>query len=114
MRIIRDYALGFVLAGLFLIAWGGHAATGWKEFQAEQAVQGRDADIWGDDGYIWNFSAATLENWQSEFLQLLTFVVLTAYLLYRGSPESRDGDDEIRAILADIRQRLSAIEAATK
>jgi hypothetical protein len=53
-----------------------------------------------------------LENWQSEFLQLLAFVVLTAFLIHRGSHESRDGADELKAMLTDMDQRLARIEQA--
>jgi hypothetical protein len=35
------------------------------------------------------FVEATFENWESEFLQMGSYVVLTAWLLQRGSPESR-------------------------
>ena len=37
--------------------------------------------VFGGDGYIWEFLAATFENWQSEFLQLLAMVVLTSFLI---------------------------------
>lgn len=50
--------------------------------------------------------AATLENWQSEFLQLFTFVVLATYLIHKESPQSRDGTDEMRKILKDIQKKL--------
>lgn len=50
-----------------------------------------------------------MENWQSEFLQLLTFVVLTAFFIHRGSHESRDSDDEMKAMLQRIEQRLATL-----
>jgi hypothetical protein len=34
------------------------------------------------------------ENWESEFLQMWAFVMLTAYLVQKGSPESRKADEE--------------------
>jgi len=48
----------------------------------------------------------TDENWQSEFLQVLAFVTLTSFLIFKGSPESRDSDGEIQAKLDRIEQRL--------
>lgn len=48
--------------------------------------------------------SAAMENWQSEFL-LLTFVVLMAFFIHRGSHESRDSDDEMKAMLQRIEQR---------
>lgn len=40
------------------------------------------------------FVEATFENWESEFLQMAMYVVLTAFLVQRGSSESKpvDGD----------------------
>ena len=51
-----------------------------------------------------------MENWQSEFLQLLTFVVLTSFLVHKGSHESKDGDEEIRATLERIERKLEAAQ----
>ena len=48
-----------------------------------------------------------MENWQSEFLQLLTFVVLTTFLIHRGSHESRDSNE---GLLLRIEDRLARIE----
>jgi hypothetical protein len=39
----------------------------------------------------------TLENWQSEFLQLLWQVAGLALLLHVGSPQSKEGDDRMEA-----------------
>jgi len=55
------------------------------------------------------FWQSTMENWPSEFLQLLTFVVLTTYLVYRGSHESKDQDDVVLAMLQRIESRLDDI-----
>ena len=35
-----------------------------------------------------------MENWESEFLQMFAFVVLTAFLFQKGSSESKDPDKE--------------------
>ena len=59
--------------------------------------------------FIPEFWSRTLENWQSEFLQLLTFVVLTTYLYHKGSHESKDSDEEMQAALARIEQKLKSL-----
>jgi hypothetical protein len=51
-------------------------------------------------GYIWPWAQATFENWQSEFLQLFAFVALTTFLIHKGSPESKDSDEQMQASLA--------------
>jgi SNF2 family DNA or RNA helicase len=60
--------------------------------------------------FLWQFWTSTLENWQSEFLQLLTFVVLTSFLIHRNSPESKDSDEEMQRSLNRIEKRLKALE----
>jgi hypothetical protein len=106
MRVFRDYALGWVLLGLFVIFWIGQTIVGWQEFAAEQAALGQPAEVFGEGGYVWNWARTTLENWQSEMLQLFAMVVLTSYLIFRGSPESKDGDEEMKQSLARVERRL--------
>jgi hypothetical protein len=87
---LGDRGLAIVLGALFLASW---AAQAFFQLVVED-------ESWGA------FWASTMENWQSEFLQLLTFLTLTAVLVYRGSPESRDSDDETSAKLDEILRRL--------
>jgi hypothetical protein len=108
-RVWRDYSLSLVLAALFLVSWALQTWTGWVEFVAEQQEHGTVAEAFGPDGYVWVWAQATFENWQSEFLQLLTFVVLTTYLIHRGSHESKDTDDRVQAQLDRIEQRLASL-----
>ena len=110
-RMWRNYSLSLVLAALFLVSWGLQTWMGWVEFVAEQQALGQEADVFGPGGYVWSWGQATFENWQSEFLQLLTFVVLTTYLIHRGSHESKDTDEAMQAQLDRIEQRLAGLEA---
>jgi hypothetical protein len=112
MRLIRDYALGWVLLSLFIVFWIGQTIAGWHEFGADQAGHGQPAAIFGEGGYVWNWARTTLENWQSEMLQLFAMVALTSFLIFRGSPESKDGDDEMKQTLARLERRLEALAAA--
>jgi hypothetical protein len=70
----------------------GQALTGWHE-QNEQLASHRQPHIdfvqYLQSGH---FLEVTMENWESEFLQLFTFVVLTSFLFQRGSAESKDPD----------------------
>ena len=111
MKLSRDYALGWVLLGLFLVFWVGQTVVGWQEFAAEQTEHGQVPEVFGEDGYVWNWGRTTLENWQSEMLQLFAMVALTSFLIFKGSPESRDGDDEMRETLARLEQRLEELAA---
>ena len=53
----------------------------------------------------------TLENWQSEFLQLIWQVGGLAFLLYVGSPQSKEGDDRVEAKIDEILRRVAPSEA---
>ena len=90
-RWLRDYGLSIALAGLFLLSLGAQWLT--------------------HDGSTTEFANAVMENWQSEFLQLLTFVVLAAFLIHKGSPQSKDGDEATRRKLDRVEARLDRLES---
>lgn len=108
----RNYNLSIVLSILFLLSWIMQSWTGWHEFASQQLAHGEKAAVFGNSGYVWTWAAATMENWQSEFLQLLTFVVLTSFLIHRGSHESKDTDEEFRATLSRIERTVKESRAA--
>jgi uncharacterized membrane protein YhaH (DUF805 family) len=108
-RLWRDYGLSIVLFLLFVVSWIGQTISGWVEFAAEQQSHGQAAQVFGSDGYVWMWAQATLENWQSEFLQLLTFVVLTSFLIHRGSHESKDSTEQMQASLDRVERRLQEL-----
>jgi hypothetical protein len=101
-----------VLAGLFVGSWILQTVSGWVEFVAEQEANGTAPHLFGTAGYFWPWMQATFENWQSEFLQLFSMAVLTAFLLHKGSTESKDGEAELRLQLAAIRLQLEALQGA--
>ena len=109
-RLWRNYNLSIVLASLFLVSWVVQTWTGWREFAGEQHAHGQAAAVFGPSGYVWSWAAATMENWQSEFLQLFAFVVLTSFLIHRGSHESKDTDEEFRATMARIERSIATLQ----
>lgn len=109
-RFVRDYGLGIALAALFVVSWIVQTLSGWVEFVAEQQSHGESAEVFGASGYVWEWLQATMENWQSEFLQLFTMAVLTAFLIHRASTESRDSDDELKLQLTLIRREISELK----
>jgi membrane protein implicated in regulation of membrane protease activity len=113
-RLWRDYSLSIVLFALFVLSWVAQTWTGWVQFQSEQQQHQAAAEMFGQDGYVWAWAQATFENWQSEFLQLLTFVVLTTYLIHKGSHESKDSDEKVQQALDRIEQRLERLEPASE
>jgi hypothetical protein len=107
----RDYGLSVTLATLFIASWLVQSISGWVEFVAEQQEHGQAAQLLGDSGYLWSWLQATFENWQSEFLQLFAFVVLTTFLIHRKSPESRDDQEKMQNQLTEILHKVEALEA---
>lgn len=108
-QLWRNYNLSIVLIGLFLASWTGQAIFQWFEMANEAQAHGQESTL---AEFIPAFFSATFENWQSEFLQLFTMVVLTAYLIHRGSHESKDQDEKVDQTLARIERRLERIEQA--
>ncbi len=106
----KSYNLSIVLAILFGVSWVIQTWAGWNQFQSEQLQHGQLAQWGGQEGYVWEWLTATFENWQSEFLQLFTFVVLTTFLIHKGSHESKDTDEEMEAALQRIEQKLDALQ----
>jgi SNF2 family DNA or RNA helicase len=102
-KVFDNFGLSIVLATLFFVTWIGQAVVEWPVFANEQRQHGETPTA-GD--YFIEFSQSTLENWQSEFLQLFSFVVLAAVLVHHGSAESKDSDDRVEAALARIEKRL--------
>jgi hypothetical protein len=90
---------------LALQTWGG-----WVEFVSEQRALGQPAAAFGPDGYVWGWAESTFENWQSEFLQVFVFILLTTILMHRKSHESPDADDATEATLRRIEARLARLE----
>ena len=109
-RIWRDYGLSLTLVTMFLGAWVLQTWTGWVQFVAEQQAHGQAASAFGPDGYVWSWAQATFENWQSEFLQVFVFIVLTTFLVHRKSHESPDTDHATEASLRRIEARLAVME----
>jgi hypothetical protein len=106
-----NYGLSITLLILFALSFIGHTISGWYQFASEQRQHGQQPALFGDDGYVWTWGEWTLQNWQSEFLELTTIVVLSSFLIHRGSPESKDGDDEFRETLTRIERKVQSLES---
>ena len=92
LRNSKLAAACFAIFGVLLVA---QSVTGWKE-RNDDAVTHRQATIsYGEYLTTGHFYEATFENWESEFLQMAAFVVLTVFLVQKGSAESKKprGDD---------------------
>ena len=104
-RIWANFGLSLVLCVLFFVTWAAHGIVEWQEFAQQQRTHGETTTA---SGFVVAYGQSTLENWQSEFLQLFSFVVLAAALIHHGSAESRDSEDRIEQMLQDIKRKLDA------
>lgn len=93
------YGFAWVTGGFFVISLIGHWLFGWFAYVQEQQAHQQPIVV---SSYFVEMMRDTLENWQSEFLQLLWQVAGLALLFYVGSPQSKEGDDRIEAKLDAI------------
>lgn len=111
--IWREFGLGLSLMVLFFVTWFGQGISQWQTYTDQQRSHGDAVEI-GD--FASEFGQSTLENWQSEFLQLFAFVVLAALFIHKGSAESKDSDEKLEASLRRIEEKLGTLpdDAPTK
>src|SRR4051812_47572824 len=84
-----ENSLIIVMALVFFASWLAQSFGGWTLYNSDQREHHEAAISWwsyvgGSD--FWN---DTFQNWQSEFLAVGSFAVLTVFLRQRGSPESK-------------------------
>lgn len=89
---LRRNSLGIFFGALFLLTVGGQAVAGWHAFNEEQVGEQLGTIGFWDYLLSTDFAVAVSENWQSEFLQFLLYLLATVWLLQRGSPESKELD----------------------
>ena len=91
-RILRENGLSIVLFSLFLFSLIGQTLTGHKEYNDDQQEHRQPTISYGEYLMSGHFVEATFENWESEFLQMACYVVLTVFLYQKGSSESKKPD----------------------
>ena len=110
-RLTRDYGLSLFVGALFLGSFLLHSVFGWLQYAADQQSHGDEPTFWGDSGYVIYWGEWTFQNWQSEFLEVIVLIVASSYLIHKGSAESKDSDDEMKAMLERIEKRLDELDA---
>lgn len=103
MKLWKNFGLSLGFCILFFASWAAQGIAEWQEFTDLQRTHGQAPEL-GD--FTTQFARSTLENWQSEFLQLFSFTVMAAVLIHKGSAESRDSDDRIASSLKRIEDHL--------
>jgi hypothetical protein len=92
-RFLRDNGLSVTLFALFLISLVGQALTGWRAQVEELRLHELPDTGFTDYLASGHFISAVFENWESEFLQMAAYVLLTVFLFQKGSSESKKPDE---------------------
>jgi hypothetical protein len=85
-RLWRHHGLSLTLFGLFLLCALGQSVAGHRHYNTEQQAHGDSPLAYVRTGH---FVEALAENWESEFLQMAAYILLTVGLRQKGAPESK-------------------------
>jgi hypothetical protein len=108
MSIWKRYGFVWVTLVFFVISFAGHWTLGWFHYVNEQQDHSRPPVV---SEYLAEVGSETLENWQSEFLQLIWQVAGLSLLLHIGSSQSKEGDDRQEEKMDEILRLLDAKKA---
>ena len=89
---LRDHGLSLVFAALLVLALVGQAVSGLAGVNGDARDHGLPAIGMGEYLTSSSFAVDVAENWQSEYLQFLLFILLTVWFVQKGSPESKPLD----------------------
>jgi hypothetical protein len=89
-KIFKNNGLSIVFFILFIFSFVGQVITGLKEHNLEMQDEG--GQVLNMSSYLssGHFLQSTFENWESEFLQMALFLILSIFLYQKGSSESKD------------------------
>jgi hypothetical protein len=90
---LKDNGLSLFFGLVFLAALVGQSLTGLAEFNDQQVAASMATLNYGQYLTSSDFAVDVAENWQSEYLQFLLYILATVWLLQRGSPESKSLDE---------------------
>src|SRR5919109_1356775 len=93
-RFLRDHSLSLFFLVIFLAALVGQAIAG--HILHNEDAMAHHAESMSFWRYIVSsdFGQAVMENWQSEYLQFMLFMLASVWLIQRGSPESKEPGEE--------------------
>ena len=93
-KALRENSLSAFFGVILLLTIVGQAFTGLAEYNSTVSVDDLPRMTIGEYVTSSQFAVDVAENWQSEYLQFLLYIVLTVWLVQRGSPESKPLGDE--------------------
>jgi hypothetical protein len=105
-RTFHENGLSIVLFILFFLSLVGQYFTGFNEYNEGRRSHGESPVSYTEYFGEGHFIEAVFENWESEFLQMGAYVVLTIFLFQKGSSESKTPDttDRVDIIAEDSKK----------
>ena len=91
-QTLRNHGLTLAFSAMLLVALVTQALTGQALYDEEAAQSGLPGMTLGQYVTSSHFTVDVAENWQSEYLQFLLYILLTVWLVQKGSPESKELD----------------------
>lgn len=91
-RFFHNKGLSLVLGLFFSTLLAGQFFVGHQHYNNEQREHCQPTVTAYEYVMGNHFLEATMENWESEFLQMFFFIILTVFLYQKGSAESKDPD----------------------
>jgi hypothetical protein len=92
-RTLFENGLSIFFLGLFLVALAGQSVAGLHVFNEERQAHDEAPISFAHYLTTSHFAQAVTENWQSEYLQFVLFILVTVWFVQKGSPESKKLDD---------------------
>ena len=89
---LRENGLTLAFSVILLAALVGQAFTGAASYNEAALDAGLPTLTLGQYVTSSQFAVDVAENWQSEYLQFLLYILLTVWLVQKGSPESKPLD----------------------
>ncbi|MDM7921132.1 MAG: hypothetical protein QUS14_02440 [Pyrinomonadaceae bacterium] len=105
MKFLNSNCLSLVLLAVFAVSLAGQYLAGWVNHNNDQRQHGKPTIELLEYALEGDFAEAVFENWESEFLQMSAFVILTVFLFQKGSSESKriDAEERVNRILPESR-----------
>ena len=100
---LKYYSFFWVTLGLFIMSISLHWTFAWYSYIQEQIEHKQPIQF---NDYFNETFRDTMENWQSEFLQLIWQVAGLSILWYIGSSQSKESDDRLEEKVDLLIQRL--------
>jgi hypothetical protein len=98
----------WVTLSFFVMSLAIHWTFAWFVYVQEQIEHNQAIEV---SGYFNQTLRDTMENWQSEFLQLMWQVGGLSFLLYVGSPQSKESEQRLEKKLDAVLQKIEPEKA---